>query len=404
MRIGVKSMDEFCDNAIIGAGPYGLSIAAHLNEQRVDFRIFGKAMEAWDTKMPKGMLLKSDGHATSLYDPGHKFSFKKYCADHDIPYDDFAIPPRLESFIEYGRAFQKSLVPNLEEKTVTTLENQDGGYVLTLVDGTICRAKSVTVASGISHFAAMPKVLTGFAREIVTHSADHSDLSVFGGRRVAVIGAGSSAADIAGLLHRAGAEVHLICRDMISFSSRALQSRSLYDRLRHPSTVIGPGLKSFLYCNFPLGFYRLPQETRLKIVRCHLGPMPAAFSKDMVVGRVAMHLGLEPVGGEPNSGGIELALANNGGDRSKLQVDHVICATGYKAGLSRLPFIDDKLRSRIDAVEDTPILTPYFESSLTGLYFVGLLSANSFGPLVRFACGAAFAAPRLARHLGKKRT
>ena len=33
--------------------------------------------------------------------------------------------------------------------------------------------------------------------------------------------------------------------------------------------------------------------------------------------------------------------------------------------------------------------------------FVGALAANSFGPVVRFACGAEFAAPRIARRLAR---
>ena len=51
-------------------------------------------------------------------------------------------------------------------------------------------------------------------------------------------------------------------------------------------------------------------------------------------------------------------------------------------------------------MNDTPILSRNFEASVPGLYFVGPASANSFGPLARFACGAGFTAKRLARHLG----
>jgi cation diffusion facilitator CzcD-associated flavoprotein CzcO len=58
------------DVAIIGAGPYGLSVAAHLKVRNVDFRIFGSPMEFWLKSMPEGMHLKSEGFASSLYDPG----------------------------------------------------------------------------------------------------------------------------------------------------------------------------------------------------------------------------------------------------------------------------------------------------------------------------------------------
>jgi len=259
------------------------------------------------------------------------------------------------------------------------------------------------VAAGISHFAHIPEVLSDLPRTLLSHSADHYDLSVFKGRKVAVIGAGSSAADVAGLLHQAGADTHLICRGIIWFHNKMNLPRTLYERLRWPSSVMGPSWRSFLLAKFPLLFHRFPVETRLKIVRTYLGPAPAYFSKDMVLGRVSTHLGLEPTAAAPNGDGIELTLVNSGGEARKFQADHVICATGYKATLAGLPFMSSPLLERIAAVAGTPILNTNFESSVPGLYFVGALAANSFGPVVRFACGAEFAAPRLARHLARAR-
>ncbi|MBS0519844.1 MAG: NAD(P)/FAD-dependent oxidoreductase [Proteobacteria bacterium] len=392
-------MEKPSDVAVIGAGPNGLSLAAHLADRGVDFRIFGKAMETWDTRMPRGMLLKSDGFATSLYDPGGKLSYASYCAEHGIPYAPLGVPPPLDSFSAYGHAFQKKLVGGLEEKRVATLERDGDAYGLTFDDGSRCRSKAVVVAVGITYFAQMPEALAGLPRDLVSHSADHHDLGAFKGRRVAVIGAGSSATDVAGLLHREGAEVHLVCRDTLWFNGKMADPRPLKDRLRSPTTPIGPGWRSFLYANFPLLFHRLPADRRLRIVRSHLGPAPAYFAKEMVLGRAYTHLGLAPKSGRPKDGGIELELANKGGETRTLQVDHVICATGYKPKLSRVPFLSEGVLSRVEALEDMPVLTDTFESSLPGLYFIGALASNSFGPLVRFACGAAFTAPRLARHL-----
>lgn len=55
--------------AIIGAGPYGLSIAAHLRAYGIPFRIFGAPLDSWRRHMPVGMMLKSDGFASSLSAP-----------------------------------------------------------------------------------------------------------------------------------------------------------------------------------------------------------------------------------------------------------------------------------------------------------------------------------------------
>jgi len=95
------------------------------------------------------------------------------------------------------------------------------------------------------------------------------------------------------------------------------------------------------------------------------------------------------------------------GNTSVITCDHVIAATGYRVNLARLPFLQPSLRAAIDQIENTPILSDQFETSVDGLYFSGTAAANSFGPLLRFMVGSEFAAPRLAaelkRSLGRNR-
>src|SRR6516165_2611793 len=55
---------------VIGSGPYGLSLAAHLASRKIEHRIFGHCMETWEKHMPPNMLLKSEGFASDLYAPG----------------------------------------------------------------------------------------------------------------------------------------------------------------------------------------------------------------------------------------------------------------------------------------------------------------------------------------------
>jgi len=85
-------------------------------------------------------------------------------------------------------------------------------------------------------------------------------------------------------------------------------------------------------------------------------------------------------------------LSQAGRAESHLDADYVIAATGYRAAVSRLTFIDETLQSLISKVDQAPILNRHFESSVSGLFFVGAAAANSFGPLLRFAYGAKFAA------------
>jgi thioredoxin reductase len=399
-----KNMAEICEVVVVGAGPYGLSTAAHLAARDIPHRIFGKAMDTWATQMPKGMLLKSDGFATSLYDPARRFTFERYCCERDIPYADLGVPPRREDFVDYGRTFQRSLVPHVEEVMVESLEHDGSLYRLRLETGAQCSARSVIVAAGISHFAALPPVLSGLPPDLVTHTSQHHDLGGFKGRKVAVIGAGSSAADVAGLLHEVGAETHLIARgSLIPFHSKMRLPRPLYDQLRNPSSKIGPGWKSLLFTKWPHLFRRLPEETRLRIARTYLGPAPGYFMRDRVMGKVQIHYDLQVVEAKPAGGGVLLRLASAGSGKQEFQADHVICGTGYRPELARLPFLNNALLSQIKAVQGTPILSTNFESSMPGLYFVGAIATNTFGPVLRFACGAEFAAPRVARHLSRRR-
>src|SRR5271157_3631625 len=99
--------------AIIGTGPYGLSIAAYFRRLGIPYRIFGRPMESWRSHMPKGMMLKSDGFASNIYDPAGEFTLKQFCLARGIEYADMGIPVRLETFSAYGLAFRDRLVPDL---------------------------------------------------------------------------------------------------------------------------------------------------------------------------------------------------------------------------------------------------------------------------------------------------
>jgi hypothetical protein len=82
-----------------------------------------------------------------------------------------------------------------------------------------------------------------------------------------------------------------------------------------------------------------------------------------------------------------------------LTTDHVIAATGYKVDLRRLAFLPEELRLQLQSIDNAPILSRDFQSSVAGLYFVGPASANSFGPAMRFIFGAEFAARQIVAHV-----
>ena len=120
---------RFSDVAIVGAGPYGLSLAAHLADAGVDFRVFGKPMSTWRAHVPKGMLLKSDGFASNLSSPDPASTLKSYCALHALPYDDRLEPVPLATFTAYADWFRKRYTPMLETWNVASINSSARGFV-----------------------------------------------------------------------------------------------------------------------------------------------------------------------------------------------------------------------------------------------------------------------------------
>jgi thioredoxin reductase len=389
--------------AIVGAGPYGLSIAAHLHKRGLSFRIFGPAMDTWSSHMPKGMCLKSDGFASDLYDPDGALTLKKYCAERGIPYADMGIPVRLETFTEYGLAFRDRLVPELENKQVVGIKRTPDGFSVTLDSGETFSTRCVVLAVGVTHFEYLPETFSQLPEQFLSHSARHREVAPFKGRNVVVIGGGASALDLAGLLEAAGAKVQLVARKReLKFHSKPKgKPRSWWKKLRHPDSGLGPGLRSRFFANAPWFFRFLPESLRINLVKRTLGPSGGYFIHDMVVGKVPLHLGYTVERAEMQGENVHLYLRAQDGATKELFADHVIAATGYKVDLKRLGFLSSELRSEIRTAAGSPILSRGFESSVPGLYFAGLAAANTFGPVMRFAFGAGFAAQRVSAALAK---
>jgi hypothetical protein len=387
--------------AIIGAGPYGLSIAAHLRVRGIRFQIFGSPMQSWQAQMPMGMFLKSEGFASNLYDPDGRFTLKQFCARYGFSYGDLGVPISRETMTAYGLSFQKQLVPDLEDRTVVALDRSPDGFQLRMDDGEVIVTPQVIVAVGSSYFQHIPASLAHLPAEFVSHSSHHCDLNRFKGHDVTVIGGGASAVDLAALLHEIGAEVRLVARQpsitFVLFGSA--KPRSLWQRVRYPMSGIGAGWRSRFFTDAPMLFRHLPQDIRLRTVHTYLGPAGAALMKDRIIGRVPLLLARAPRRAEVHRGRVLLQLVDRDGEPHELSTDHVIAATGYKVDLRRLTFLSEEIRSRLRSIESAPVLSRDFQSSVVGLYFVGLASASYFGPVMRFMFGAGYTARQIARHL-----
>src|SRR5690349_142069 len=198
------------DVAIVGAGPYGLSAAAHLGALKgLAVRVFGEPMSFWERHMPVGMLLRSPWAGSYLSDPNRALTLDCYRATNG---NGFSAPVPLAKFIEYGQWFQRQAVPNLDRRQVSRIEVDGKSFRLSLADGSVTSAKRVVVAAGIASFAHRPEVFKDLPASLVSHSAEHRDLGKWQGKKVLVLGAGQSALESAVLLHEAGGRVEVLVR------------------------------------------------------------------------------------------------------------------------------------------------------------------------------------------------
>jgi cation diffusion facilitator CzcD-associated flavoprotein CzcO len=359
-------------------------------------------MHTWLTAMPEGMLLKSDGFASNLSVPLPGSTLENFCAERGLPYHPTHIPVPLETFGEYGLDFQRRFVPQLESPAVTAVTRAPSGFRVTLADGEELDARDVVVAVGISHFAHLPPVFEGLPSSLASHSSDHRELARFAGRDVTVVGAGASAVELAVGLANAGARPRMIVRaGSVKFASPPpSKPRSRFDRLRHPSSGLGPGIRSRLCCDLPDLFRVLPSGFRGDVVRRHLGPSSAWHLRTAFESSVEILPGRRIEAASAVNGHLRLEVTD-GETTTTTETDHAICATGYRAEVDRLTFLDEPLRREIRTVNDAPALDTRFESSVRGLFFAGLAGAMTFGPLMRFVYGAEFTARRITGRLAK---
>ena len=238
---------DVTDVAIIGAGPYGLSLAAHLNARGVPFRQFGRPMEMWETGMPRGMLLKSQGFATNLSAPDGHHTLREFCGSSGREYADTRTPVPLRTFLEYGHWFRREVVPGPCEAPVRRLTwraGGDPGYRLALTDGSAVLAKRVVIATGLTNFAFVPQTLATLPPTLCSHTSTLPPLTTFRGQKIVVVGAGQSGLETAVLLAERGIDVTLACREssLIWNDDPLPVRRTRLARLREPKNGVPYGI------------------------------------------------------------------------------------------------------------------------------------------------------------------
>jgi cation diffusion facilitator CzcD-associated flavoprotein CzcO len=385
------------DAVVIGAGPYGLSVAAHLLGRGLNVAVFGKVLEMWRRHMPQGMFLRSHWWAANLSDPHRQYGFERFfrSSKHEKCY-----PLPIQAFLDYALWFQERAVPDVDETYVSSLERRNGRFLLTLEDGRKVRSATVVLATGLRHYAYRPEAYSDLPAGLVSHSCEHNDLSPFEGKQIVVIGGGQSAIEFAALLHEAGAAVDVVSRRPIHWlSPDRANERTVLEKILAPSANIAPGWINWTLDHMPYLFYRLPRHKKEQCLRVYYAAGASHWLRDRVLGKATLCEGHTVVEMKPADRKVEATLS----DGAKVRADHVILATGYRVDINKLTMIHPSLLAEVETDGAVPVLNHWFESSVRGLYFVGLTSLPSFGPLFRFVAGCKAAAARVASSVARER-
>lgn len=383
------------DVAIIGAGPYGLSLGAHLKAKGLSTLVFGEPMEFWACKMPEGMLLRSPRVASNLSDPGNVFTLEAYEQASKI---EACAPLPLDTFVAYGRWFRHQLAEDVDPRNVSSVHRDSSGFRLILVDGSEIKAKRVVVAAGIGRFKKKPTVFNALPPTHLSHCYDGRSVSKFANRRVAVIGAGQSALESAALLDEAGAEVELLIRrsELRWIGQHQwLHRMGPISSMLYSSHDVGPAGISRLVA-YPRLNTLIPLKLRDKIRTRAVKPGGSRWLPDRLK-NVKTTTGSSVR--EAGMLGDEIALTLD--DGTERRVDHVLLGTGYSVDISAYEFLSAQLVREVQQFDGYPRLTRGFRSSVPGLHFIGATAARSFGPLLYFVAGTEFASRELARNLSE---
>ncbi len=387
--------------AIIGGGPYGLSLASHLAARNVPHRIFGQPMAFWSQIARAGSrrYLKSYCFGTNISSPQPGSTFADYNEPRGL--ETFE-PCSIANFAEYGLWFQERHVDWIEPVDVANVSRRGQSYLLTLSNGDAVEASDVIVATGLANFAKMPHALRALPGALATHTARVESFAAFQGLEVAVIGSGQSSLEAAALLHEAGASPRLLIRKPSTlWMTRGSRTPTLWQRVRWPVSALGGSPKAWALTQLPGAFHRLPACGRALFLKNFLPPEGAWWLRERVEALVPVEYDTSVVAGQAIGNRVSLRLRGADKQDRELLVDRVIAGTGYEVNVERIPFLAPELRSAIARQGRAPRLDASFQSSVPGLRFAGPASSMSFGPVFRFVAGAEYTARTIAAALSR---
>lgn len=373
------------DLLIIGAGPFGLALAAQAAHDNIEHLIVGKPMEFWRTNMPKGMFLRSacDWHL----DPANVHTIEAFLQRQGKTPEDVE-PLSLDFYLSYVEWFQKQKHIQPLPVYVQRLERAANRFVATLFDGEVINARRVVLAPGFKHFAHAPDELVArLPAGRFQHTCEFIDFSGAKNKRYLIVGGRQSAFEWTALLLEAGAAaVHLSHRHASPAFGVAdwLWVNQIVDSMvDDPSWFrrLSPAEKDAVN-------HRLWAEGRLKL--------EAWLEPRVTNDRTTLWPQTQVVSCTQQENGALTVVLSNG---ESINVDEIVLATGYKVDIARLPFLASTLLERLETRNGYPVLDDHFETSVPGLFITSMPAMQDFGPFFGFTVSVRTAAKLICQRL-----
>ena len=368
-------MPDRTDLLVVGAGPYAYSAAAFARDNGIETRIVGHPMGFWRHHMPVEMFLRSgpDWHL----DGSGEYTFEAFFEDRGMRPEEFD-PIPIAVFLDYTEWFRGCKGLDLDERLVTGLTKPNSRFVATMDDGTTITADKVLAAPGVGSFFNLPEWYADVPAHRRSHTCELVSFDSFAGARVVIIGGRQSAYEWAALLSDHDAEhvdvVHRHSTPKFAKVSWTFVDEYVDQTLAHR------------------GWWRGLSAERQQAIA-------AEFWQ---VGRLTLEPWLVPrlpdtvVTSRPGCAVVDTAVSEHDvtltlSDGATLTADHVVFASGYRADLARVPYLDGVL-DRVSVTDGFPALTDGLETSLEGLYLTGFSATRDFGPFYGFTKGCPSAA------------
>lgn len=351
--------DAVADVAVIGAGSSGLAVLKALRERGVAAACFERGSEVgglWRYENDNGL----SGAYASLRTNVSRLRMQYPSFPMPASYGDFQHHSEMAAYLDaYADAF--ALRPLIRfGTTVERLEPVGGRWWITLGDGSMRGYSAVVVATGPFRCPRLP-TYPGDFDGTVTHSHEYRTPDRFAGRRVLIVGAANSAAEMAVEVSAVAARTLMSMRGGAHVIPRWIEGAPFDAGDAEPGNRLPWRLLNRIY--------------RRRVAR-EIGPAPPSWppaahrllegipiiSSDLLPavrrGEVLVRPEIDRLNGE------RVRFV----DGSEEPLDHIIYATGYRISL---PFLSPSVVSAEG--RDFPLYRRIAPPELSGLFFAGFV-------------------------------